>query len=184
MDSRQLSLFGFMGLAIALRPGLVLKWNEAGVSSYGDHLKTVVPYSLALALAGVLAVGASRASAHDPSRRALRWLLDVYGVLMLATLVSTYGYTSNPIVRSIHVAVNVTTALYLSGASLSFFRRTRATRVDAGWLVVQLLGLTLAIVDYVKLLHVLFMAQPLAGVGFGVLSVRALRRLEITARAI
>jgi hypothetical protein len=33
----------FTGVCVALHPGIVLKWNEGGMSNYGLHLKTAVP---------------------------------------------------------------------------------------------------------------------------------------------
>lgn len=177
MAAGQLSLLGFMVVAIALHPGLVLKWNEAGLSNYGVHAKTAVPYSLALSLGGGFAIAAARAlKGVDPTERRMRHLLVTYGVLMFLTLVSTYGYTLNRVLKDIHFAVIVISALFLSAASIWLFTRRHPTKVDAAWLCVQLLGLSLEIIDYAKVLHVLFAAQLLAGVGFGVLSVRAVRR--------
>ena len=44
----------FIGVCVALHPGIVLKSNEGGVSNYGIHIKTALPYTLALGLARVL----------------------------------------------------------------------------------------------------------------------------------
>lgn len=63
-------------------------------------------------------------------------MLDTHGVLMLATLASAYGHMSTLVVRCTHIAINVTTVLFLSVASLRPFGRTRATWADARWLAV------------------------------------------------
>ena len=53
---------------------------------------------------------------------------------MFLTLVSTYGYTLNPVLKDIHFIFIVITALFLSAASLWLFIRWRQSKVDAGWL--------------------------------------------------
>jgi len=56
--------WGFAGgvaIAVALHPGFVLKANEGGISDYGVHLRTAVPYDLALVCA---ALGAYLAATH------------------------------------------------------------------------------------------------------------------------
>ena len=76
MVASQLSLLGFMAVAVALHPGLVLKWNQAGLSNYGVHAKTAVPYSLALSLGGGFAIAAVHAlKGVDPPVRRMRHLL-------------------------------------------------------------------------------------------------------------
>lgn len=146
-----------------------------GLSNYGVHLETVVPYSLALGLGGGLALASARSMiASDEVRRHLQFILNSYGALVLMILASTYGYRLNPSLRLVHVTINVITALFLSGASTWLFVRV-LSRSSAFWLVVQLAGFVLAVVDFLNLLHVLFIAQLLIGVGFGVLVVRAVR---------
>ena len=41
----QISFGFFITVCVALHPGFVLKWNEGGVSNYGVHLKTALPYT-------------------------------------------------------------------------------------------------------------------------------------------
>jgi hypothetical protein len=56
------------------------------------------------------------------------------------------------------------------------FAKFRTTRSDTAWLGIQIVGFVLALIDFFKVLHVLFLAQVLAGVGFGFLVVHAVRR--------
>jgi hypothetical protein len=44
----------FLAICVAIHPGLVLKVNEGGMSNYGVHAKTAIPYTLALAMAAGL----------------------------------------------------------------------------------------------------------------------------------
>ena len=174
----QWSLLGLMLLAVALKPAFVLRWNEVGLSNYGVHLETGVPYTLALGLgAGLAFASAHSLLALDSTRRRLRLVLVTYGALVLMILASTYGYRLNPTLKAVHVTVNVVTVLFLSGTSAWLAARF-PSRSSAGWLVVLVVGLVLAVVDFANLLHVLLVAQLLMGIGFGVLMVRAVRRCD------
>lgn len=173
----QLSLLCFMAVCLALHPSLVLKWNEAGLSNYGIHIKTAVAYTLGLALCSFFAFAAARALGTQ-SRLAMhvRLLLNVYGGLVLFSMLSTYGYTLNTPLKLLHIVSDIGTILFGTGASLWMFARLRATRSDTVWLAIQIAGFVLALVDFFKVLHVLFLAQALAGLGFGFLIVHAVRR--------
>ncbi len=167
-----------MLLAVVLKPAFVVRWNEVGLSNYGVHLETAVPYTLALGLGGGFTVASARSlPALDRTRRRLRSVLVTYGALLVMILASTYGYRLNPTLKAVHVTVNVVTVLFLSGTS-SWLVAQLPSRSSAGWLVVQVIGLVLAVVDFANLLHVLLVAQLLIGIGFGVLMVRAVRRCD------
>lgn len=172
----QLSLLVFMSLCIALHPGLVLKWNEAGLSNYGIHIKTIVPYTLALGLCALFAMAAARSlrAMGGPATR-MRNLLNVYGGLMLLLLLSTYGYTLNAGLKNAHIVLNIVTILFEFGAALWMYSTLPPSKAEAAWLGVLSVGLSLAVIDFFKLLHVLFTAQTFIGMGFGVLVVHAVR---------
>lgn len=173
----QWSLLVFLVAAIAIHPGLVLKWNEAGLSNYGIHAATVVPYSLALGLCAAFSTAGARSlGATGPPARRLRALLLVYAGLMVLSLLSTYTYTLNVVAKDAHIVVDVTTALFDVAASWWMYRRLRAGPSDGVWLGVQMAGSVLALVDFLGLLHVLFVSQALAALGFGVLVVYATGR--------
>jgi len=172
----QLSLLFFMSVCIALHPGLVLKWNEAGLSNYGIHIKTAVPYTLALGLCSFFAIMAARSlGAADRLVKEVRILLSVYGGLVLLSMLSTYVYTLSTPLKNFHIVSNIATVLFGSGASLWMYAKLRASRVDAVWLGIQIAGFILGLIDFFKVLHVLFLAQVFTGVGFGFLVVHAVR---------
>ncbi len=172
----QVSLLVFMSLCIALHPGLVLKWNEAGLSNYGIHLKTVIPYTLALGLGAFFAMAAARSlRVVGDAATTMRSLLNVYGVLMLLSLLSTYGYTQNAGLKNIHIVLNIATALFQLGVALWAYLTLPRAWSQTVWFGVLSVGFVLAVIDYFKVLHVLFTAQTLTGVGFGVLVVHAVR---------
>jgi len=152
-----------------------VRWNEVGLSNYGVHLRTVVPYTLALGLGGGLALASahSMVDSHD-ARGHLRFILVAYGTLVLLILASTYTYQVSSSLEVVHVTINVMTTLFLTGVSPWLFSRV-PTRSNAIWLIVEFTGFVLAVVDFMNALHVLFLAQLLIGLGFGVLMVRAVR---------
>jgi hypothetical protein len=174
----QIALLLFLAVAIALFPGLVLKWNQAGLSNYGVRAKTVVPYSLALGLCAGFSLAAARAlPGRDATTTALRRLLTAYAALMGLSLLSTYVYKMSAPLHDVHVALNVATALFETAVAIWLVVRLRAGVVDTVSLGVQLAGFVCAVVDYVGLAHILFTAQALSLVGFGVLLVRAVWRV-------
>jgi len=173
----QLSLLSFVALCTALHPGFVLKWDEGGLSNYGIHVKTAVPYTLGFALCSFFSFAAARTlPARSYLAKQMRLLLNVYGALVLFSMLSTYGYTLNTPLKLLHVVSGIAIILFGTGASLWMFVRLRSSRSDSVWLAVQVAGFLLALIDFFNVLHVLFLAQLLTGVGFGFLVVHAVRR--------
>ena len=176
----QLTLLVFVGVCLALHPGLVLKWNEAGLSNYGIHIRTAIPYSLAFAGSAALAVMAARATPTDTRARiVLRAILRAYALVSVLALFSTYGYTLNATLKHIHMAAGIAVMVFEPLASIWLYRQLRGFRHDALWLILELAGLLLAAIDLIALLHVLFLAQALTGVSFGVLLVHATQRIAV-----
>lgn len=160
----------FIGVCVALHPGIVLKSNEGGVSNYGIHIKTAVPYTLAL---GLLAIYSRRAaslySKSDVLTRRLRRVLIAYAVIVMVMLFSTYVYSLNHLLRDIHIGFGTVLITFESFAAMWMFGRCRRVW-DGVFLATQLAGALLALVTIVGDLHVLFLAEELANTGFGVLA--------------
>jgi hypothetical protein len=171
----QIGFASFLAICVALHPGLVLKSNEGGMSNYGVHAKTVVPYTLALVSAAGLTYGAAREFPMTTSlSRRFRTLLHTYSWLVFLTLVTTYGYTWNAPLKYVHVAVGVAIIVFESVASLWMYR---ALGSGGAVLIVQLVGFVLAALTFFGALHVLFLSQILTGGAFALLLVRVCRYL-------
>ncbi|MHB1088172.1 MAG: hypothetical protein ACYC19_05345 [Acidimicrobiales bacterium] len=169
----------FSAICLALHPGFVLKWNEGGFSNYGIHIKTAIPYSLAFFGCAVFSVRAGRdLVAMKLGAPTYAVILYVYAGLMVLTLVSTYGYTLNPGLKNAHTAVGIATMLFEPLAALWMYVRLRRTPWTNTLAVIELAGLILAVIDYLVILHVLFLAQVLTAFGFGALLVRTAGRLD------
>jgi hypothetical protein len=165
----QIGFAFFLAVCVALHPGVVFKVNEGGMSNYGVHAQTAVPYTLALVSAAGLTSWAARLFRVTTSTaRQFRTLLHTYSWLILLALVTTYGYTLNATLKDVHVAVGVATILFESVASLWLYRTVRSLRAV---LIVQLLGLMLAALTFFGALHLLFLSQILTGGAFALLLV-------------
>lgn len=168
----QLCLFVGLGVAVALHPGFVLKADEGGISNYGVHLETFLPYTFAFAGCATCSVLAARRSRGSGAvGRQLSVLLGTYGAVLVATLLSTYLYKLGDALRLVHDGIGGVTLAFEFGAALWLFARLR-TRTDAALLVGQAVGSALAALTAAGALHLLFVGQAMASVGFGLLLIR------------
>jgi hypothetical protein len=169
-----------LALCVVLHPGFVLKANEGGVSDYGVHVKTAVPYYLALAVA---AGGAYLAATHARDStilpRRFRALLLSYAALIVLTLASTIGYTVDTPQRNVHVGVGIALTVFEIIATLWMFRERRG---DLGLVLVQLAGVIVAVLTILGLLHLLFVSEIVTGASFAVLLFRTTRELSSPTR--
>ncbi|MHB8380463.1 MAG: hypothetical protein ACYDB2_11255 [Acidimicrobiales bacterium] len=171
----QLALAIFIAVCVALHPGEVLKANEGGLSNYGVHIKTALPYTLARALASALSYRATRSlPASRRETRHFKLLLLTYSALTLLTLVTTYGYTLDSSRRDLHVVVGVAINLFECAASLWMFAVVRHL---VPVVAMGLSGFVLATLTFFGVLHLLFLAQVLIGGAFALLLVSTSREL-------
>lgn len=171
----QLVFLAGVAICVALHPGVVLKSDEGGLSNYGVHLRTVVPYTVAfLAPSLASARGAHVVDRDDVSARRLRRVLRGYAVLLVATLLSTYPYQINATWKDIHVAVGVVLFVFELLATASVVRTLRGGRVVAAASAV-VIGFVLAALTFVGAIHLLFVAQVVTGGAFAVVLVDATR---------
>lgn len=172
--------FGAMiAVCVALHPGIVLKANEGGMSNYGTHLKTALPYTLAL---GLLAYFSRRAAAplegSSGHARRLRVLLRAYVWFVLAMLVSSYVYSLNMTLRDVHFAIGAVLIVVELVASLWMFSLSGRAPWDGALVALLLGGDLLACLTAAGALHLLFVAEVMMYVGFGSLLVRASARVD------
>lgn len=168
----QLCLFVCLLLCVLLIPHFLFESNEGGVSNYGTFVKTVIPYTLGFGICGVLTI---RAAILVPKQR-LRLLLIILGALYLFVLLSTYLYKHSVFLDDLHHGAGGLLVLYTVafGVWLSTFK-ARST-VTLLLLAVQLIGFLLAVLTFIGVLHVLFIAELLESLAFGALLVVAVPR--------
>jgi hypothetical protein len=170
----QIGFAVFLAVCVALHPGLVLKANEGGMSNYGVHAKTVVPFTLALGLPSAFTYAAAR-RLHAASAEANRFrtLLHVYSGLLALTLLSTYPYTLDRALTDLHIAVGICLTVFESVASVWMYRELRRYELV---LAAQLVGLVLAGLTFIGALHLLFATEVLSGAAYAYLLVRTTQR--------
>jgi hypothetical protein len=169
----------FIAVCVALHPGFVLKWDEGGMSDYGSHLETALPYTLALlGLAEFSRRAASSYRGSDRTKRRLRRVLYTYSAIVLIMLVSTYFYTLNFALRDFHFGFGTILILFEVTSSVWMFSLFRRFMWDGIYLGVQIVGSVLCLVTIVGVLHVLFFAEMLTGAGFAGLIIHTSRCVD------
>lgn len=166
----------FIAVCVALHPGFVLKWNEGGMSDYGSHIETALPYTLALL--GLVEFSRRAASLYresDRTTRRLRRVLYFYSAIVLVMLVSTYVYTLNFTLRDFHFGFGTILILFEVSSSVWMFLLFRRLVWDGIFLIMQIVGSVLCLITIVGVLHVLFFAEMLTGAGFAGLIIHTSR---------
>ncbi len=167
----QVAFAVFIAVCVALHPGFVLKSNEGGISNYGVHARTVVPYTLALGLASATSLRASRSvRVRDGRSRRLRLILRAYAALVALTLVSTYPYALDVALKDVHDGVGVCVFVFELVTAAVMVRALGRRR---GWLLVLVAGFVVGAVTFVGAAHLLFVAQVVTSVAYAVILVSA-----------
>lgn len=175
----QLAYLAGMAVCIAIRPRYLVSSDEGGISNFGVHAVTAMPFSFAFVLAAgcLLAAGATAL----PRTAVERWLvagLWALSGLLVVVLASTYGYQHGPVAHGLHVYVSIAATAFESALAVFCVVAVRHELADGAALVAQLAGLVLAALAFSGTLHVLLVGQLLGSAGFAVLAVRAARCLE------
>jgi len=174
----QLLLLLFLSICVALHPGFVLKADEGGMSNYGIHAKTTAAYMLSLGIPMLCSFMAARLfQGEGESPVQFRFLLRLYAWLLFCTLVSTYVYSLNTVLRDVHIVIGAALAIFQVTASVWMFRLL-GRRLDGALFTVELVGFVLAVLTIVGALHVLFLTQVLTSGAFAILLVRSAMRLD------
>jgi hypothetical protein len=176
----QLGLLFFLVVCVALHPGFVLKANEGGMSNYGIHIKTFAAYTLALGLPFLFSLLAIRlTNSDDPRVRRLRSILIIYCWLVALTLVSTYVYSLNTVLKDLHIVFGSALTLFESAASVWMYWILRPVAWDRVLFIIQMLGFVLAVLTLAGVFHLLFVAEVVTFGAFALLLVHAARKLEV-----
>jgi hypothetical protein len=169
----QIGLIVFVAIAVGLHPGFVLKLNEGGVSNYGVHIKTALPYTAAFVSASATALFAAAISLHTSEiERRMRTSLFVYGALALLAGLSTFFYKLDGPLKDLHIALGVVLSIVELGAGLWYAALLR-TWIDWCAFAVLVSGFVLSALTFSGLITALFAGQAAMLVGFAPLVGRA-----------
>lgn len=167
----QVAFAAFIAVCVALHPGFVLKANEGGISNYGVHAKTWLPYTLALGSASFFSFrGARSVLVHDGRSKRMRLALNAYGTLMALTLVTTYPYRLDIVLKDLHDGVGAVVFVFELVTAAVMVRALGRRR---GVFVVQVAGFVVGAVTFMGGAHLLFLAQVVSGVAYAVILVSA-----------
>lgn len=158
-------------------PHYLFARNEGGVSNFGVHARTVLPYTLAFGLGGLLMLLAARyLPKHDKASRRLRIILNLIGGLLLLVLLTTYPYKLNKSLDTLHIlsAQLLFITEIAAGCRFAIFVRKDVTNVILFGF--QLLGTLLAALTLLGQLHLLFVSQIITGLAFAALLVRTISK--------
>ncbi len=174
----ELAFLLFTGVCVALHPGFVLKWNEGGMSNYALHLKTAIPYTLAVALLALYSRRATRLCTNDDQRsRQLRFVLNTFSSILVLVMLTSYVYSLNIVLKDAHFGFGTVLIILVGTASLWMFQQSSRSSWD--WLLVsiQLSGDVVALLTAIGDLHLLFLTEMLTNVSFVGLLIRTSRRM-------
>ncbi len=176
----QICLYGFLTVCTLLLPHFLFERNEGGVSNFGVHAVTAIPYSLAFGLGGIYMLRAAAALPSDTrSKNTLRYVLTALGVLMLLVLATTYPYKVNSLFDNFHIAVSELYFFAEFTAGIWFAAYLSRNTINFLLMGLQIIGLLLALFTLLGLLHILFLSQIMAGGAFAILMVRSVSNATI-----
>jgi hypothetical protein len=169
----QLALAAALASCVPLMPNFLFSSTMGGVSNYGVHARTVVPYSAGIVIAALLLLRASAQLALTGQDRVLALLCRITGALLLLNLLSTYPYQVAAPWDVLHKGC----AILLAVAELvgAIAVAVLLLRDRAGYIAMTVAVVAFAVMALTLfgLLHVLFVAEVTTGVAFGILLVRA-----------
>jgi hypothetical protein len=168
----QLSFWLFLVLCLLLMPHFLLESDEGGVSNYGVYTKTIIPFTLAFGLCGVLMLEAAEALPRELAHhQTLQRYLYSIGGLNLVVLESTYTYQVNSLFDGVHVYASVMLLVAEVVAGMWLWRVYTHGMLQTVGLCLLLTGFCFLVLTFFGLLHVLFIAETVASAGFSVLLV-------------
>lgn len=170
--------FGFavmLATCVGILPGIALKRSEVGISNYGVHAPTVVPYTLAFLATAAGSFGARHALGPTDDARVLRATLTAYGVAVSAVLASTYPYTLDRVLRDVHVLIGAMAYVVIVVTTIAVVRDGRRSPTFAVSFLTVAVGTVISAVTIVGTWHLLFIGQVVTFVGFSGVLVVAVR---------
>ncbi len=174
----QLSLFIFLGICIVLIPRFLFDRNEGGVSNYGIHRVTVVPYTLAFLLCGIFVMLAARFIPHTTKLfNCLRYALYALACLLLLGLATTYPYKINTTFQYLHIASTITIFCFEMAMAIWMIFALLRDRVNIILLAAQVSGFLIAFFTFIGTIYLLFVAQIITSLAFSALLIRSGRQL-------
>lgn len=169
----QLSFFVCLGICLAIIPTFLFAHDQGGMSNYGVRLATVVPYTIGFLLCGVCIAEAASLTPRSPTTLLrYRRSLCTLAVLVFVVLASTYPYKIDTTLKYVHLVAGILLISFELALAVWLVLVLFSDWVNILALILQAVGCALALVTLIGVLHVLFVAQLVLSLGFGVVLVR------------
>lgn len=164
----------FLAICVVIMPRYLLGDIQGGVSNYGVEAATIVPFSIGFLWSSYLVYRAAAALPRQTKRRdsVVRALLFISLLFVMVTL-STYTYKLSGLLNAVHTGAAV--ALFLMELGLAgwfVFVLSRRLR-NFVFLGVFTAGFALALLTFIGVLHLLFIAEVLTNLAFGLIMISA-----------
>jgi hypothetical protein len=175
----QVALFGLILVCTLIIPSVTE--HNGGVSNFGDHASTIVPYIASFALCMVFLVMATTTLRTIPGCPPVYALhLVVIAALDLCVLVSTFPRKINATFADIHDYLGVSLYVYELGLSVWFVVR-QTTRATVSTVAIECVGSAIALLSLLGAMHLLFYGQIIGAVGFGLALITAFPKIVAAA---
>ncbi len=183
----QLTLGGFLALCVLVTPRFAFAANEGGVSNYGVHGATVIPYTLAFVGSASFLFLAGRALRYTDGLGRAALGFEVVALMLGVVLVSTYPYKIDRTLADVHLGAAI--GLFcaelplVAGLAFALSSKSRQVIVWLGWLgaLGWLTGAAVAALTVLGFIHLLFLGQAVMSAGFAAVLVTSLQA-EVTPR--
>ncbi len=170
----QLALALSLIICLILIPHFLFSKNEGGMSNYGIHLKTVIPYSLGFILASFYSIRAALTiKTKRTSMRQLKAMLLIYAGVLLLILLTTYGYKTNIYLKNTHITVTIITFWFEMLSAVWLIRTFLVDRLNIILVGCQFIALVIGSLTFLGQLHVLFVSQLITITAFGLILIRS-----------
>ena len=177
----QLMLGGFLALCVVVTPRFVLGANEGGVSNYGVHGSTVIPYTLAFVGSAGFLFLAGRGLRYTNGFGRAAFGFEVVALMLVVVLVSTYPYKIDATLADVHLGAAILLFCaelpLVGGLAFALRSKRRQVMVWLAWLgaLGWLSGAVIAVVTLLGFTHILFVGQAVMSAGFAVVLIASLQ---------
>lgn len=140
-------------------------WQKHGITHYGNHKRTIVPYGFGLlSSAFFMVLGAGTIPLDDPKLARYRRLMFAIAALLVGLLLTPP--VIGRAVGFVHTLIGV--ALFICQIAMGFDIWTKASRnrIITACFLVQLVGSLVTILSLWRILPFMFSSQLLAQLGF------------------
>lgn len=170
-------------LCTVLMPQFLFAHDEGGISNFGTHALTILPFTLAFIGVGLsLVIAASTLPLRSRGLPTARELLLLLGSLTLLTAVSTYSYRSGGLLHALHLILSQLLFIVEIPSAAWFWSRTKKVKTVSIFFVLYVLGVIASILAITGALRVLFVAEMLSSISLGCMLAYAVEELSIPNR--